>query len=70
MMILSYIVTLKFTMWLTGSLLLVLCPQARNIAVCIEFKESDEEDAVSLKVNFHRQCPGSASISPPITGIH
>lgn len=26
-------------------------PQARNIAVCIEFRDSDEEDAVSLKVN-------------------
>lgn len=26
------------------------CPQARNIAVCIEFKDSDEEEAVSLKV--------------------
>lgn len=29
---------------------LLLCPQARNIAVCIEFRDSDEEDAVSLKV--------------------
>lgn len=28
-----------------------VCPQARNIAVCIEFRDSDEEDAVSLKVN-------------------
>lgn len=28
-----------------------VCLQARNIAVCIEFKDSDEEDAVSLKVN-------------------
>lgn len=27
------------------------CPQARNIAVCIEFRDSDDEDAVSLKVN-------------------
>lgn len=30
-----------------------VCPQARNIAVCIEFKESDEEDAVPLKVNSY-----------------
>lgn len=28
-----------------------VCPQARNIAVCIEFRDSDEEDALSLKVN-------------------
>ena len=30
-------------------------PQARNIAVCIEVKDSDEEDALPLKVNAKRQ---------------
>lgn len=30
---------------------LCACLQARNIAVCIEFRDSDDEDAVSLKVN-------------------
>lgn len=35
-------------------------PQARNIAVCIEFKDSDEEEAVSLKVSSS----GRASKSP------
>lgn len=32
-----------------------VCHQARNIAVCIEFKDSDEEEVVSLKVKL---CPG------------
>lgn len=27
-----------------------VCPKARNIAVCIEFRDSDEEEAVALKV--------------------
>lgn len=26
--------------------------QARNIAVCVEFRDSDEEDAQPLKVNY------------------
>jgi len=34
--------------------------QARNIAVCVEFRESDEEDAQPLKVNIcpktYREC--------------
>lgn len=34
----------------TGFLTCAVCHQARNIAVCIEFRDSDEEDAVSLKV--------------------
>lgn len=27
--------------------------QARNIAVCIEFKDSDEDEAQPLKVHLH-----------------
>lgn len=36
-----------------------VCLQARNIAVCIEFKDSDEEEAVSLKVNSNVSWKGS-----------
>lgn len=29
--------------------LCIACLQARNIAVCVEFRDSDEEDALPLK---------------------
>lgn len=45
-----------------------LCPQARNIAVCVEFKDSDEEEAVSLKVNSQifpaSACPKEGPSNP------
>lgn len=43
--------------------------QARNIAVCIEFRDSDEEDAVSLKVNqdASRKCFCPLLLLPLVT---
>lgn len=35
-------------------------PQARNIAVCIEFRDSDEEDAAPLKVTRNLLIPSES----------
>lgn len=32
--------------------LCIVCLQARNIAVCVEFRDSDEEDALPLKASY------------------
>lgn len=45
--------TVNFScLWFFPNWVVVSVPQARNIAVCIEFKDSDEEEAVSLKVKI------------------
>lgn len=64
---------LSFFVWLfcSGKFISVffsLCArlQARNIAVCIEFRDSDEEDAVSLKVNPNLLTADSLEINPTV----
>ena len=43
---------LSFQMWKYFFILLVFISQARNIACCIEIRDSDEENAIPLKVWF------------------
>lgn len=50
-----YIFIMQFTNFHFGNIIHpCIFPQARNIAVCIEFRDSDDEDAASLKVKVGR----------------